>query len=222
MKQQEVIEEYVTGFDGIEQCSECGHISSDDGERHYHDCRFFSDENEEESTPDDSAELEVPTMPISRTIYQACWHAAGSHRLHDLHCRSVGAMWYPDLQWLEECRYALPIIRNEGCFSMTHVRTIGESGSRYFSRYPAILSGYVIYLVVSILRLYIKVRYYGGSLADVYDVFSALPFMWILSVSLIKLIDYRSRLHDGETRRMKGEEELQTKATWLETMHRVV
>jgi signal transduction histidine kinase len=99
-----------------------------------------------------------------------------------------------------------------------------EYGTKFFAQYPAVLSGYIIYsyLFVSILRLFIKVRYYGGTLSDVYDIFSALPFMWLLSVSLVKVIDYRSKLHDSETRRMRSEKELHTKITQLETMHEVV
>jgi len=107
---------------------------------------------------------------------------------------------------------------------MKRLRAIIEFGTKFFAEYPAVLSGYIIYsyLFVSILRLFIKVRYYGGTLSDVYDIFSALPFMWLLSVSLVKVIDYRSKLHDSETRRMRSEEQLQTNATQLETMHEVV
>jgi signal transduction histidine kinase len=107
---------------------------------------------------------------------------------------------------------------------MKRLQNIIAYGTEFFARYPAVLSGYIIYsyLFVSILRLFIKVKYYGGTYSDVYDIFSALPFMWLLSVSLVKVIDYRSKLHDSETRRRKSEEELQTKATQLETMHEVV
>ncbi|MCX6136408.1 MAG: hypothetical protein NTV54_02805 [Ignavibacteriales bacterium] len=107
---------------------------------------------------------------------------------------------------------------------MKSLRTIIEFGTKFFAQYPAVLSGYIIYtyLFFSIVRLFVKTKYYGGTLSDAYDIFSALPFMWLLSVSMVRIIDYRSKLHDSETRRMKSEEELQTKITQLETMHEVV
>jgi hypothetical protein len=42
--------EYVLKEDGTEICPECGHISVDYGSGHYHDCRYFTldDELEEE------------------------------------------------------------------------------------------------------------------------------------------------------------------------------
>ena len=103
---------------------------------------------------------------------------------------------------------------------MKQLRTMIESGTKFFAQYPAVLSGYIIYiyLFVSILRLFIKVKYYGAGLSEVYDIFSALPFMWLLSVSLVKIIDYRSKLHDSETRRLRSEMELQTNADAIVTV----
>jgi hypothetical protein len=107
---------------------------------------------------------------------------------------------------------------------MKHLKTMIGYGTKFFAQYPAVLSGYIIYsyLFVSMVRLFIKARYYGATLSDAYDIFSALPFMWFLAVSLVKVIEYRSKLFDSETRRMNSEKELQTKITQLTTMHEVV
>ena len=39
--------EYVLLDDGSEVCAECGHIWTEDGTGHYHDCRYFSLEDGE-------------------------------------------------------------------------------------------------------------------------------------------------------------------------------
>jgi hypothetical protein len=107
---------------------------------------------------------------------------------------------------------------------MRHVKNIIGYGTKFFAQYPAVLSGYIIYsyLFISMVRLFIRARYHGADLSDAYDIFSALPFMWFLAVSLVKVIDFRSKLYDSETRRMISEKELQTKITQLTTMHEVV
>ena len=50
MSNQNMIEEYVMRLDGIEQCPECGHIWNDQYEGHYHDCRYFILENQEDGS----------------------------------------------------------------------------------------------------------------------------------------------------------------------------
>ena len=107
---------------------------------------------------------------------------------------------------------------------MNYIRAMIGYGTKFFAQYPALLSGYIIYsyLFISMVRLFIKARYFGATLSDAYDIFSALPFMWFLAVALVKVIDYRSKFHDSETRRMNSEIELQTKVTQLNTMHEVV
>ena len=41
MKQSKTQSEYVLREDGTEFCPECGHLWSDYGIGHYHDCRYF-------------------------------------------------------------------------------------------------------------------------------------------------------------------------------------
>jgi hypothetical protein len=104
------------------------------------------------------------------------------------------------------------------------LRSIPEYATAFFARYPAVLSGYIIYcyLFISIMRLFYKVKHHGASLTDAWDIFSALPFMWLLAVSLVKVIEYRIKLHENETQKLVREKELQMKNTQLKTMHEVV
>jgi hypothetical protein len=111
-----------------------------------------------------------------------------------------------------------------GVDRMKFIRSIKEYTTEFFSKYPAVLSGYIIYcyLFISIMRLFYKVKYHGATLTDAYDIFSALPFMWFLAVSLVKVIEYRTKLHQNETKHLQNEKELQMKDTQLKTMHEVV
>jgi signal transduction histidine kinase len=72
------------------------------------------------------------------------------------------------------------------------------------------------------MRLFYKVKHQGATLSDAYDIFSALPFMWFLAVSLVKVIEYRTKLHQNETQQLAHARELQMKETQLKTMHEVV
>jgi heme exporter protein D len=104
------------------------------------------------------------------------------------------------------------------------LRSIPEYATEFFARYPAVLSGYIIYcyLFISIMRLFYKVKHQGATYVDAYDIFSALPFMWLLAVSLVKVIEYRTKIHQNETQQLAREKELQMKDTQLKTMHEVV
>ncbi len=104
------------------------------------------------------------------------------------------------------------------------LRSIPEYAVAFFAKYPAVLSGYIIYcyLFISIMRLFYKVKHQGATFYEVYDIFSALPFMWLLAVCLVKVIEYRIKLHENETQQLVRAKELQTKDTQLKTMHEVV
>ena len=41
MEKETLRSEFVLAIDGEEQCPECGHLWTDDGSAHYHDCRYF-------------------------------------------------------------------------------------------------------------------------------------------------------------------------------------
>jgi hypothetical protein len=96
-------------------------------------------------------------------------------------------------------------------------RKLYKKGKVFFSQYPAVFSGYIIYsyLFISIIRLFLKVKHFGATLSDAYDIFSALPFMWLLAVSLVKIIEIRSQLQ-------LKDEALRIKNTQITTMHEVV
>lgn len=94
----------------------------------------------------------------------------------------------------------------------------------FFSKYPAVLSGYIIYgyLFLAIMRLYLKVKHGDASLSDAYDIFSALPFMWLLAVAMVNIIEVRTKLHQSQTQLVLDREQLHVRETQLNTMKEVV
>lgn len=60
------LKEYVLTIDGQEQCPECGHLWTDEGAAHYHDCRYFfldGEGREDDSVFDNAAEAShLPTI----------------------------------------------------------------------------------------------------------------------------------------------------------------
>jgi len=56
----------------------------------------------------------------------------------------------------------------------------------------------------------------------VIEVFDALPFMWLLAMTLVNVIHIRTKLHESETQRLLKEKELQVKETQIGTMREVV
>ena len=83
---------------------------------------------------------------------------------------------------------------------MKSLETVRESLKGLCEKYPAVLSGYFLVSLsfISIIRLLIKAKRGTLFLDDLYDVFSALPFMWLLALSIVKIIQERSRLHEME------------------------
>ncbi len=94
----------------------------------------------------------------------------------------------------------------------------------FFTRYPALLSGVILYsyLLFTILRFYLRVRHEGLSFAAVVETFDALPFMWLLAVSLVKIIEVRSRLFESERQRLLTEQIVRQRETQLETLRQVI
>lgn len=99
-----------------------------------------------------------------------------------------------------------------------------RNGIEFFTKFPAVLSGYIIYgyLFLSIIRLFLKVKYGHATLSDAYDIFSALPFMWLLAVAMVKIIDVRTKLHESQTQMMRDRERLHMNETQLNTLKEVV
>lgn len=107
---------------------------------------------------------------------------------------------------------------------MKYLKLIIQQGREFFTKYPAVLSGYIIYgyLFLAIIRLFLKVKYGGARLSDAYDIFSALPFMWLLAVAMAKVIEVRTRLHESQTEIILHRDQLHLKETQLSTMKEVV
>jgi hypothetical protein len=111
----------------------------------------------------------------------------------------------------------LSVFRQKGAGIMSAFRNLYLRTKNFFVQNPALVSGYIIYsyLFISIIRLFLKVKQSGATLSDAYDIFSALPFMWLLAVSLVKVIEFRSLVHIKD-------EVLQIQNTQIRTMHEVV
>ena len=91
-------------------------------------------------------------------------------------------------------------------------------------QYPALISGYVMYayLFLCIIRFFLLAEAGEVTLLRTYETFIALPFMWLLALSLVKVIEIRSRLHEAETRAMEAHRDLEHKHTQLTTLHEVI
>jgi hypothetical protein len=79
---------------------------------------------------------------------------------------------------------------------MKSVKSVLESLKGLCEKYPAVVSGYFLvgYSFISIIRMLIKAKKGSLFVEDLYDVFSALPFMWLLAMSIVKIIHERSKL----------------------------
>ena len=110
---------------------------------------------------------------------------------------------------------------------MNSIRKIYEEAKSFCIKYPAVLSGFFIYgyLLFCIVHFFIKVKYFtfhtAFILENILDSFDAFPFMWLLSVALVKVIDVRTKLHESEQRRLIAEREMQLQQTQLKTLHEV-
>ncbi len=108
---------------------------------------------------------------------------------------------------------------------MTHpLKTLLKFIKDLFTRYPALLSGLIIYsyLLFTILHFLIKSRTLNPTFYDILETFDSLPFMWLLAVALVKIIDVRGKLHRSETERIIAQQQAELKQTQLRTLHEVV
>ncbi|MCX6142523.1 MAG: hypothetical protein NTZ35_04815 [Ignavibacteriales bacterium] len=79
---------------------------------------------------------------------------------------------------------------------MKSVKSVVESLKGICEKYPAVVSGYFLvgFSFVSIIRMLIRAKKGNLFVEDLYDVFSALPFMWLLALSIVQVFQERSRL----------------------------
>jgi signal transduction histidine kinase len=110
---------------------------------------------------------------------------------------------------------------------MKYIKKIYQATKKYFIKYPAVLSGFFIYsyLLFCIVQYFIKIKSFTDHssffLENIIDSFDAFPFMWLLSVALVKVIEVRTKLHESEAQRLITEKEKQLQQTQLKTLHEV-
>lgn len=95
----------------------------------------------------------------------------------------------------------------------------------FFVRYPAVLSGYIIYLYffVTTLDFYRHVKEKTpGHFMDYFQNFDALLWMWLLAWALVKIIEYRTKVQEHVKRELLHKKEIDVQQTQLTTMHEVV
>ncbi len=107
---------------------------------------------------------------------------------------------------------------------MNSIRRVIEAGKDLSTRYPAFLSGLIMYSYLSfnIIRFLFKAHAATPTFYDVLETFDALPFMWLLSVAMVKIIEVRAKLHESETQRILVQKQIDLKETQLTTLHEVV
>jgi len=110
---------------------------------------------------------------------------------------------------------------------MKFIKKIYEQAKAFCIAYPAVLSGYFIYsyLFFCILQYMFKVKSYSlfhsPLVENIVESFDAFPFMWLLSVALVKVINIRADLYKSEENRLNAEREMQLKQTQLKTLQEV-
>ncbi len=104
-------------------------------------------------------------------------------------------------------------------------RLLFEPLVNFFIRYPAVLSGYIIYLYLFLATLdfYRDVKEKTAHhIVDYFQNFDALIWMWLLAWALVKVIDYRTSVQTHQKKELEHQQEMKIKQTQLETMHEVI
>jgi signal transduction histidine kinase len=106
---------------------------------------------------------------------------------------------------------------------VTRVKNFLHNVRDFFVTYPAVLSGYIIYLYffLSTMKYYQDFKEKSLGLADIFQSFDALAWMWLLAVALVKVIQYRDKIHEEQRKREASEQELARNRSQLETMQQV-
>ncbi len=93
-------------------------------------------------------------------------------------------------------------------------------------RYPAVLSGYILYscLFITTIDFFLDVKDPTRGLHpfDLVKQFDSLLWMWLLALSLVKIIEFRTRLHEQEKAELRRQQELQVQKTQLTTLLEVI
>jgi len=110
---------------------------------------------------------------------------------------------------------------------MKTLRNLYEKVKFFCIKYPALISGVFIYsyLLFCIIHFFVKMKYLpihtALTVENIIDSFDAFPFMWLLAMVLVKIIEIRAKLYESEEKRMIAEQEIQLHQTQLKTMHEV-
>lgn len=94
---------------------------------------------------------------------------------------------------------------------------------KFFVRYPAVLSGYIIYFyfLFETLDFYRDVKSHSPH-ANSFQNFDALIWMWLLAWALVKIIEYRTKLQDHLKTELESKQAIELQMTQLNTMQEVI
>ncbi len=110
---------------------------------------------------------------------------------------------------------------------MKSIKKNYEQAKAFCIEYPAFLSGFFIYsyLFFCILQYFFKVKssslFQSQILSNIIESFDAFPFMWLLSVALVKVIEVRTKLHKSEEQKVFAEREQQLQQAQLKTLKEI-
>ena len=92
---------------------------------------------------------------------------------------------------------------------------------KFFVRYPAVLSGYIIYFyfLFETIDFFKDVKERS---ANSFQNFDALIWMWLLAWALVKIIEYRTKLLDHQKNELEQKQALEVQRTQLNTMQEVI
>ncbi len=95
-----------------------------------------------------------------------------------------------------------------------------ETAKDFFVRYPAVLSGYIIYsyLFISTMKFFLDEKNGPLGAFDIFQRFDSLLWMWLLAVALVKIIEIRTKLHNREKDQMVQRQELEVRQMQLTTL----
>ncbi|HLF20551.1 MAG TPA: histidine kinase dimerization/phospho-acceptor domain-containing protein [Bacteroidota bacterium] len=108
---------------------------------------------------------------------------------------------------------------------MKSLRQLYTTMKEFFIKYPAVLSGYIIYayFFVSTMEFYRDFKQHSYEHGfDFVKEFDALLWMWLLASALVKVIEFRSKLGEQEKKQLEQQKELEIQQSQLKTMHEVV
>jgi len=106
---------------------------------------------------------------------------------------------------------------------MSVFKNIKNKARDFFVAYPAVLSGYLIYMYFffTTLEFYDNFRTQTLDSFDIFNSFDALLWMWLLSYALVKVIQFREKAHRNEQLANDREKELEKHRSQMDTMHQV-